>query len=131
MRRDINLATPVDLRQAEGLLEKYGHWAQDRYKKQRCASAEGGYVPPPLPMAERDLPMEPFIPDWSAVGVQRALNQVPLQYRRVLQAYYIPQRLPHHAIRRQHKISPRIWEESRILGIRMFWNVYRLHHLTT
>lgn len=116
--------------QAEALLEKYGRWAQDRYKKQRCASAEGAYVPPPLPAADREPPMEPFIADWNAMGVQRALNQVPLAYRRVLQAYYIPQRLPYHAIRRQHKISVRTWEESRIHGVRMFWNVYRLHYLT-
>ncbi|WP_370679394.1 hypothetical protein [Comamonas sp. GB3 AK4-5] len=130
MRRDPNLTVPADLRQAEELLEKYGAWAQDRYKKRRCASAEGRYTPPPVPDAEREEPLAPFIPDWSAMNVHRALNEVPAPYRRVLHAFYIPQRLPQHAIRRQLKIPTTTWIKTRIEGLRMFWNVYRLHHLT-
>lgn len=43
MKRDnIDLSvTPPDLHEAEALLIRYGLWAQDRYKKRRCASAEG------------------------------------------------------------------------------------------
>ena len=48
MKRDIEFAVPVELRQAEELLHKYGRWAQDRFRKQRCASAEGDYKHPPV-----------------------------------------------------------------------------------
>jgi len=130
MRRDLNLTVPADLRQAEELLEKYGAWAQDRYRKRHCGSAESRYVPPPVLGAEREEPPAPFIPDWSAMNVHRALNEVPMAYRRVLHAFYIPQRLPHHAIRRQLKIAATTWTQTRIHGLRMFWNVYRLHYLT-
>lgn len=130
MKRDLNLTVPVELRQAEELLERYGRWAQDRYKKQRCASAEGKYVPPPLPMKDREEPMEPFMPDWSAMQVQRALQVVPMQFRRVLLALYIPQKEHPMAARRRHRIKRDAWDFSRIEGLRQFWRYYRLRHLT-
>lgn len=114
---------PVELRDADDLLERYGRWAQDRYQKRRCASAEGQYRPPPL-RGQDDEPMQPFMADWSALNVQHALVKVPMQYRRVLQAYYVPQRRPHHAVRRELKISSGTWELSRIEGLRRFWSAY-------
>lgn len=114
-------ALPIELRDADELLERYGRWAQDRYQKRRCASAEGRYTPPPT---RDDEPMQPFMADWNALKVQHALIVVPMQYRRVLQAYYIPQRKPHHAVRRELKISSVTWELSRIEGLRRFWSVY-------
>lgn len=114
---------PVELRDADELLERYGRWAQDRYQKRCCASAERQYRPPPL-RGQDDEPMQPFMADWSALNVQHALVKVPMQYRRVLQAYYIPQRRPHHAIRRELKISSGTWELSRIEGLRRFWSAY-------
>lgn len=128
MRRDnINLTVPQELRQADELLERYGAWAQDRYQKRRCASAEGQYTPPPM-RGNEDEPMGQFIADWSALQVQHALAVVPMQYRRVLQAFYIPQRRPHHAVRRELKIRPSTWELSRIEGLRQFWSIYCLRY---
>lgn len=114
---------PVELRDADELLERYGRWAQDRYQKRRCASAEGQYRPPPM-RGQDDEPMQPFMADWSALNVQHALVKVPMQYRRVLQAYYIPKRKPHHAVRRELKINSGTWELSRIEGLRRFWSAY-------
>lgn len=116
-------ALPPELRDADDLLARYGRWAQDRYQKRRCASAEGQYVPPPR-RGQDDEPMQPFMPDWNALKVQRALQVVPMQYRRVLHAFYIPQRKPHHAVRRELKISSGTWELSRIEGLRRFWSAY-------
>lgn len=120
---------PHELREADVLLVRYGKWAQDRYQKRRCASAEGQYVPPPK-RGQDEEPMQPFMPDWNAMRVQRALQVVPMQYRRVLQAFYIPQAKPHHAVRRELRIGVALWERSRLEGLRQFWNVYRLRYLT-
>jgi hypothetical protein len=118
-----NSSLPVELREAEELLVRYGQWAQGRYQKRRCGSAEGQYVPPPTRGQEHG-PMQAFMLDWSAIKVQQALVVVPMQYRRVLQAYYIPQRRSHHAVRRELKINAGLWEQSRIEGMRRFWAAY-------
>lgn len=117
----------AEQRQADELLERYGRWAQDRYVKRRCASAEGQYVPPPT---RSDEPMVPFMADFDAMRVQHALVVVPMQYRRVLHAYYIPQRVPHHAVRRRLGVAPAAWERDRLEGLRSFWTAYRLRGLT-
>lgn len=129
MRRDLNLTVPVELRQAEELLEKYGRWAQDRYRKQRCASAEGRYQPPPGHGAHDEEPMMPFIPDWSARQVQLALQDVPMQFRRVLFAIYIPQKEHPNSARRRIGMSNRDWNEGRIRGLRSFWAIYSCRYL--
>lgn len=112
---------PADLREADEVLQRYGRWAQDRFVKRRCASAEGRYVPPP---SRDDEMMLPGMPDFDALKVQHALVVVPMQYRRVLQAYYIPKREPHHAVRRRLAIKPGLWEQSRVEGLRRFWSIY-------
>ena len=127
MKRDLNLAVPIELRQAEELLGKYGRWAQDRYKKQRCASAEGRYIPPPTRSVDCDEPLEPLMADWCARHVQLALQTVPMQWRRVLQSFYIPQRRPWQAMRRV--MGGRAWDEYKIAGLREFWRIYSLHYL--
>lgn len=127
MRRDINLNVPAELRDAEELLERYGRWAQDRYKKQRCASAEGRYVPPPTRSVDCDEPLQPLMPDWSARQVQMALQVVPMQWRRVLFAFYIPQRKPWQAMRRV--MGGKTWDESKVAGLREFWKIYSLRYL--
>ena len=129
MKRDLNLNVPLDLRQADELLEKFGRWAQDRNKKQRCASAEGNYRPPPV-AGRGEEPLIPFIPDWNARQVQLALQVVPMQYRRVLHAIYIPQKEHPMAARRRYRIRADLWDRSRLEGLRQFWNVYRLRYLT-
>lgn len=124
MKRDLPVNIPPELRDADELLDKYGRWAQDRYQKQHCASIEHKYQPP-----DHEPKPEPFIADFEALRVQHALVVVPMQYRRVLQAFYIPQRLPPGAIRKKFKLKPDIWHQSRIQGLRMFWNIYSLRHL--
>lgn len=127
MKRDIDFSTPVELRDAEALLERYGAWAQDRYQKRRCSSAEGRYTPPPR---REDEPMIQFMPDFDAMKVQYALQAVPMQFRRVLFSIYIPQKEHPMAARRRYRIKSDIWEMSRVEGIRRFWSVYRLRYLT-
>jgi len=114
---------PSDLQEADRLLVKYGRWAMDRFKKQHCASVEHKYKPPKL----EDEPKEVLIADFDAMDVQRTLNLVPLQYRRVLQAEYIPQRLPSVAIRRMLRLTKTTWDGSHLAGLRMFANNWRLH----
>lgn len=126
MKRDLPMNIPPELRDADELLDKYGRWAQDRYQKQHCASIEHKYRPPAQPGDEAP---EPFIADFKAMDVQHALVVVPMQYRRVLQAWYIPQRLPPQAIRRQHRIKAKDWNASHLIGLRMFWSIYRARYL--
>ena len=126
MIRDSKPSIPVELREADELLYRYGQWAQDRYKKQHCASIEHKYKPPPLPGDEAPTPL---MADFRAMDVQHALVVVPMQYRRVLQAYYIPQRMPEVAIRRQHRIKASTWEASHMIGLRSFWSIYSVRYL--
>lgn len=124
MKRDFEMTVPVELREAEEVLRKYGLWAQDRWRKQTCASAEGNYKHPPTRCVDCDEPMEPFIPDWSAMQVQRVLQVVPMQFRRVLFAYYVPQREHPSAARRKMGLTNRDWHHGRIMGLRKFWLIY-------
>ena len=115
---------PNELQEADQLLTKYGRWAMDRFRKQHCASAEHKYRPPTLPGDEQP---ETLMADFKAIDVQRALILVPVQYRRVLQAQYIPQRLPPQAQRRMLRLTAKTWDGSWLAGLRMFDNNYRLH----
>ncbi len=126
MIRDSKPSIPSELREADELLYRYGQWAQDRYKKQHCASIEHKYRPPVLPGDEKPTPL---MADFRALDVQHALVVVPMQYRRVLQAFYIPQRLPPQAIRRKHNIPSKTWEASHLIGLRSFWGVYSARYL--
>lgn len=129
MKRDINLEVPKDLQEAEALLECYGRWAQDRYKKQRCASAEGKYQPPPGVRSRDEPPVQSFIPDWSAMQVQHALQVVPMQFRRVLFAIYVPQKEHPMAVRRRLRLKSEAWESTRVMGLRQFWSIYSCRYL--
>ena len=113
---------PPDLKEADRLLDQYGRWAQDRYQKQHCASIEHKYRPP-----DNEPNPEPFIADFRAMDIQRVLNLIPLQYRRVLQAHYIPKRMPEDAQRRMLRIPRKMWDETHALGLRMFTNNWKAH----
>lgn len=128
MRRELNWDVPSELQQAEELLEKYGRWAQERHRAQRCGSAEGKYRSPVLAGSD-EAPVILVVSDWSARQVQLALQVVPMQYRRVLFAIYVPQKEHPMAARRRYRISRDVWERSRIEGLRQFWNIYRLRYL--
>jgi len=125
--RSSSIAIPAYLVPAHDLLDRYGRWAQDRYQKRRCASAEGLYQPPPM-RGQDDEPVQHLMPNWQALQVQHALQAVPMQYRRVLLAIYIPQREHPMAARRRYRIRAGTWEASRIEGLRQFWRVYRLRY---
>lgn len=115
---------PSELNEADRLLAQYGRWAMDRFRRQHCGSLEHRYVAPRDAEVRRE-PREPLMPDFSAIEVQRALNDVPLQYRRVLQAEYIPQRLPPAVVRRMLKLTRSTWDGSHLAGLRMFANCWR------
>jgi hypothetical protein len=118
------LKIPPELQEADRLLTQYGRWAMDRFRRQHCGSAEHLYKPAGDIEARRE-PLVPLMPDFRAMDVQRALNEVPLQYRRVLQAEYIPQRVSLAVQRRILKLSPRTWEGTHLVGLRMFANLWR------
>ncbi|MFZ1181656.1 MAG: hypothetical protein WAN92_09200 [Herbaspirillum sp.] len=117
---------PQDLKDADELLDKFGRWAQDRHRKQTCASAERLYKRPDN-WGDEGKP-EPLMPDFRAMDVHRALLRVPLRYRRILFAHYIPQRLPPEAQRRRMGIPGRVWDVDHVAGLRMFWNNWQLHY---
>lgn len=125
MGRMENIAAevPLDLRPADEVLTYYGRWAMTRFKRQRCASAEGMYRP-----AKNDddrTPAEVLMPGHVALDAQRALARVPERERVVLAALYVPQRLPAQAQLRILGIPPRLSRERHIAGLRMFANIYR------
>ena len=120
----MTLTIPTELKDADEQLHKYGSWAQDRFKKQHCASIEHKYH---APKQYEEEPMIPFIADFHAADIQRSLNLVPIIYRRVLHAHYIPQRMPKEAHRRMMRLSPKLWDEGHLMGLRMFFNNWRLH----
>lgn len=112
---------PADLCNADELLTKYGLWAQDRHQEQHCASAEHRYRAP-----DWEPPPAPFIADFHAMDIHRTLQRVPITYRRVLQAIYIPKRLPPDAQRRKMRFTPSSWRELQLQGLRMFDNNWKL-----
>ena len=126
--KSADLTVPAELRPAAELLERYGRWAQDRHKKQRCGSAERRYQPPPNEAREDEL-LAPLIPDWSARQVQLALQDVPMQFRRVLFALYVPQKENQNAARRRMGVTSRDWCNGHIHGLRSFWSIYSSRHL--
>lgn len=122
------LFMPADLKEAEGLLIIYGRWAKDTGRPQRCRSAEGAYISEEAFADEDGDTRLPMIPSWQAMNIQRALVATPERERKVLQMHYVSMPRQHHAAMRKAGFSPRTWNEARIHGMRMFWNIYRLHH---
>ena len=115
---------PLDLRTADELLTRFGRWAMHRHRKQRCASAEGMYRTPPND--DDRQPRELVMPAIDAMAVQRALAGVPDRERVVLEILYVPRRFPVQAQMRRLRIPPRLAQERHLLGLRMFWNRWRV-----
>ena len=115
---------PADLQMADQLLTRFGRWAMHRHKKQRCASAEGAYVTPPNDDDRQPRAIQMPVAD--AMAVQRALAQVPERERIVLEILYVPRRWPVEAQLRRLRIPPRLCRERHALGLRMFWNRWRV-----
>ncbi len=82
---------PVDLREADERLTRYGRWAMDRQRRRTCGSAEGRYR-----SAQDDQdrqPPEVLLHIDEALACQRALARVPELERKVLTILYVPQRM--------------------------------------
>lgn len=114
---------PIELQDADQLLNHYGRWAMDRYKKQHCASAEGRYQPPPNAF-DRE-PREIILAAPDALICQRALVAVPELERVVLQILYIPKRLPAQAQLRRLNIPPELSVARHLNGLRIFASRHR------
>ena len=120
------MRVPEDLKVADGLLRLYGQWAKDRTKQQRCGCAEGKYKHLELlASTPSETKVIEQMPEFIAFEVQQSLNAVPLQYRRVLQVEYIPQRESPMAARRKLKIKSDLWTASHLAGLRIFDDVHR------
>lgn len=127
MHHNLTHPIPQDLEEADEILNAYGRWAQDRYKKMHCGSAEGRYRAPP-----NDDDREPKVPmpaDFRAMQAQRALQAVPDAYRVVLHILYVPKRLPAEAQLRLLRLPHKLCADRHLAGLRMFWNRYRVASL--
>lgn len=118
---------PQELQEADELLRRYGRWAKDRFKPQRCASAEGHYKIPP---DEGDrAPREIIMQAADVVLVNRALQAIPELERKVLMWLYVPSKEPIQAKMRKNQTPPRLMQERHLAGVRMFWNNWkRIQH---
>ncbi len=114
---------PVELREADERLTRYGRWAMDRLRRHRCGSAEGRYRS--FQDDEDRVPREVLQHIDEALACQRALAKVPEQERKVLTILYVPQRLPIEAQLRMAHIPPRLCQERHLRGLRMFENLFR------
>ncbi|WP_295850999.1 hypothetical protein [uncultured Xylophilus sp.] len=118
-REDFRALIPADMRDADDLLFRYGRWAMDRYRYNRCASAEGKYQAPPS--NEDREPRELLLSTTPAMRAHRALINVAFHPRQVLQILYVPKRLPAEAQLRIARIPARVCRELHMDGLRMFW----------
>lgn len=115
---------PQRLREADEVLHAYGRWAMDRYRKQRCASAEGMYRIPP---GDDDRePREALMPTPDALVAHRALIRVPDLQRTVLHILYVPKRLPPEAQLRMLRIPAKLCQQRHMDGLAMFDNIWRI-----
>lgn len=125
-KQDFCAPIPEALRETDTTLHLYGRWAMYRHKQQRCGSAERNYLGERLDVGEAERqPREVLMPGFQALKVQRALYQVAEPWRIVLQALYIPQRLPAHAILAKKRIPPKLSQERHVEGLFMLRNVLR------
>jgi len=114
---------PQELQEADELLRLYGRWAKDRFKPQRCGSAEGNYKTPPSD--EDRHPRECIMPAGDVVLVNRALQAVPELERKVLMWLYVPSGEPVQIKMRKTATPPKLMQERHVAGIRMFWNNWK------
>lgn len=115
---------PESLQDADQILSRYGRWAMDRRRIRRCGSAEGQFR---APQDDEDrTPRELLMPNYEALGAQRALARVPDRERAVLVILYVPR--PPWTVEAQLRVAripARLCRERHLCGLRMFWNLYR------
>lgn len=114
---------PLDLKDADERLTRYGRWAMDRQRRRSCGSAEGRYRS--FQDDEDRAPREMLQHIDEALACQRALARVPELERRVLGILYVPTKLPVEVQLRLAFIPPRLCQERHLRGLRMFENIYK------
>lgn len=118
---------PPSLRGADELLHRYGRWAMDRARKNKCGSLESNYAPTKgEAFDDRREPREELMHVDAAMVCQRALARVPDKERVVLAIIYVPRKLPPQAQLRMLRIPPRLSQERHLLGLKMFANLHRV-----
>jgi hypothetical protein len=123
MRQNLIAEIPLNLREADERLTRYGRWAMERLRRHRCGSAEGRYRS--FQDDEDRAPREALQHIDEALACQRALARVPELERKVLTILYVPQRLPIEAQLRIAHIPPRLCQERHLRGLRMFENLFK------
>lgn len=123
MKVNFTAELPLGLVEADERLMRYGRWAMERLRRQRCGSAEGKYRS--FQDDEDRAPREVLLHIDEALACQRALAKVPELERRVLQILYVPTRLPIEAQLRLAHIPPRLCQERHLRGLRMFKNLLK------
>ena len=114
---------PLDLKDADERLTRYGRWAMDRQRRRSCGSAEGRYRS--FQDDEDRAPREMLQHIDEALACQRALARVPELERRVLGILYVPTKLSVEVQLRLAFIPPRLCQERHLRGLRMFDNIFK------
>ena len=112
---NLNAEIPLNLREADERLTRYGRWAMERLRRHSCGSAEGRYRS--FQDDEDRAPQEMLQHIDEAMACQRALAKVPELERKVLTILYVPQRLPIEAQLRIAHIPPRLCQERHLRGL--------------
>jgi hypothetical protein len=121
-RSDIYAIVPFRLARADDALHRYGQWARDRPKQNRCGSVERNFLRERYDdEADRQPKLVLMHPD-EAQAVQKALYKVPERERRILAILYVPGRIPAHVQLRIARIPARLSQERHISGLNMFDN---------
>lgn len=123
MKINFTANIPESLVEANDRLERYGRWAMDRNRRQRCGSAEGRYR---STQDDQDrAPSEVLMHIDEALACQRALARVPELERKVLGIIFIPQRMSVEMQLRLAHIPARLCQERHLRGLRMFDNIFK------
>ena len=122
--QNLSAEIPLELREADDLLAKYGRWARDQRRYERCGSAEGAYKAPPN--EDDRQPRVVTLTLQQAIACQRSLARVPEAERIVLGVLYVPRKVPVEVQLRRLNVPPRLCRERHLAGLRMWWNRYRL-----
>ena len=113
---------PKELQDAEEILRRYGRWAKDRTRPQRCGSAEGNYKA--APNDDDRLPVEVLMHPSDVDSVRAALKDMQPVNRMVLMWIYVPDREPIQAKMRRCGIPPRVMRERHLEGVGEFWKYW-------
>ncbi len=123
MSRQLYADLPTDLQDADEILRRYGRWAMDRFRPQRCASAEGAYRPP-----QNDDDRQPREVLMATADVDRARNALRGMLtvnRTVVLWLYVPDGESLYAKMRRCGVPPRVMRERHLAGVREFWNAWQ------